>query len=95
MTPDYAPRPAPFQHAGDPADGDRLELVELLNRVLDKGVVVHGEVTLAVADIDLVQLDLTIILSAVETAARRAARPERGVEAPGADVRVLPPDGAR
>ena len=31
----------------------RIELSEVLNHILDKGVVLRGEVMLAVADIDL------------------------------------------
>jgi hypothetical protein len=50
---------------------ERLELSDLLSHVLDKGVVLKGEVMLAVADIDLVRLDLGLLLTAVETAIRR------------------------
>ena len=50
--------------------GERLELSEVLNHILDKGVVLRGEVMLAVADIDLVRLDLGLLLSAVEVALR-------------------------
>ena len=49
----------------------RLVLSDLLNRVLDRGLVITGSVTLAVADVDLVQLDLRLMLSAVETALHR------------------------
>jgi hypothetical protein len=48
-------------------DDDRLVLSELLNLVLDKGVVITGEVTISIADIDLVRLDLSLVLSSVET----------------------------
>jgi hypothetical protein len=48
----------------------RVELSEVLNHILDKGVVLKGEVMLAVADIDLIKLDLGLLLSAVETAMR-------------------------
>ena len=48
-----------------------LELSELLSHVLDKGVVLKGEVMLAVADIDLIRLDLGLLLTAVETALSR------------------------
>jgi hypothetical protein len=51
----------------EPADEQRLVLGDLLNRVLDKGLLVRGNVILSVADIDLVQLDLTLMLSAVQT----------------------------
>ena len=59
---------------------ERLELSELLSHVLDKGVVLKGEVMLAVADIDLVRLDLGLLLTAVETVLGRGgglAGPER------------------
>ena len=48
----------------------RVELAEVLTHVLNKGVVLRGEVMLAVADIDLVKLDLGLLLTAVETAMR-------------------------
>jgi gas vesicle protein GvpA/GvpJ/GvpM family len=47
-----------------------LVLSDLLNRVLDKGVVISGEVTIAVAGVDLVRLDLRLLLVAVERLAR-------------------------
>ena len=50
---------------------ERVELADLLSHVLDKGVVLKGEVMLAVADIDLVRLDIGLLLTAVETAMRR------------------------
>ena len=71
----------------------RIELAEVLNHILDKGVVLKGEVMLAVADIDLIQLDLGLLLTAVESATRRprvsgartlglaAPRPESRAEA--------------
>ena len=49
----------------------QLDLSEVLSHVLDKGVVLKGEVMLAVADIDLIRLDLGLLLTAVETALRR------------------------
>jgi gas vesicle structural protein len=50
---------------------EELELSDLLNRVLDKGVVISGTVTLAVANIDLVRLELNLLLSAFETELQR------------------------
>ena len=49
---------------------EELTLLELLDRVLDKGVVLSGEVTLSVADVDLVYLGLRVLLSSVEAAER-------------------------
>ena len=50
-----------------------ISLCEMLDRVLNKGVVVYGEVIISVADIDLVYLSLQLVLSSVETA-RQASR---------------------
>lgn len=46
-------------------------LIDLLDRLLEAGVVIRGEVRLAAADIDLVDLDLAILLAAVDKARRR------------------------
>ena len=49
-------------------DAGRISLCEVLDRVLNKGVVVAGEATISVADIDLIYLGLRILLSSIETA---------------------------
>jgi hypothetical protein len=54
----------------DTLSGEQLQLADLLNTVLDKGVVLHGDITLAVADVDLVKLNLGLLLSALETVER-------------------------
>jgi hypothetical protein len=71
--------------ADDIFGGERIELAEALNHLLDKGVVLRGEVMLAVADIDLVRLDLGLLLSAVESAIVRSgsgSRPALGAARP-------------
>jgi hypothetical protein len=55
----------------DELETEELVLGDLLNHVLDKGVVIGGTVTISVADIDLVVLDLRLLLTSVETAVRR------------------------
>jgi gas vesicle structural protein len=45
---------------------ERLRLVELVDRVLDRGVVLKGDVMISVAGVDLVYLQLQVLLSAVE-----------------------------
>lgn len=54
-----------------PADGTGpgrdLALVELVNRVMDRGVVISGEVVVSVADIDLLYLNLNLLVAGVET----------------------------
>jgi hypothetical protein len=51
-------------------DTEQLVLGDLLNHVLDKGVVITGSVTISIADIDLLIVDLRLLLSSVETSLR-------------------------
>lgn len=44
-----------------------VTLLEILDRVLNKGVVISGDVVISVADIDLIYLGLKVLLSSVET----------------------------
>ena len=66
-----------------------LILSDLVNRVLDKGVVISGHVTISIADIDLLELDLRLLLTSIETARRH------NIHLPDllgdADTPVLPP----
>ena len=45
-----------------------LSLLETLDHVLNRGLVIAGEITISVADIDLIYLGLNVIVSSVETA---------------------------
>lgn len=47
-----------------------ISLCEVLDRVLNKGAVIAGDVTISVAGVDLVYLGLQLILSSVETGRR-------------------------
>ena len=51
---------------------DRVRLVELVDRVLDRGVVLRGDVMISVAGVDLVYLELRLLLSGMEALSRRA-----------------------
>jgi len=53
------------------AHGRRVTLLDLIDRLLADGVVVEGQLMLAVADIDLVQLDLGVLLAAIAEAPAR------------------------
>jgi gas vesicle protein GvpA/GvpJ/GvpM family len=44
---------------------ERIALVDLLDRLLAGGVVVSGEITLSVADVDLVTISLRALLASV------------------------------
>ena len=52
----------------DSLEEQELSLLETLDHVLNRGLVIAGEITIAVADIDLIFLGLNVMLSSVETA---------------------------
>jgi hypothetical protein len=44
-----------------------ITILELLDRVLNKGVILTGDIVISVADIDLVYVGVKLMLSSVET----------------------------
>jgi len=46
---------------------DELALVDLLDRLLAGGVVLTGEITISLADVDLVHVSLRALISSVST----------------------------
>ena len=56
-----------------PAAQHEVTLLELVDRVLNKGVVVSGDITLSVADVDLVYVGLRVLLASVGTIERLEA----------------------
>ena len=44
-----------------------ITILDILDRVLTKGVVITGDIVISVADIDLIYLGLKVLLSSVET----------------------------
>ena len=50
-----------------PAAQHEVTLLELVDRVLNKGVVLRGDITLSVADVDLVYVGLNLLLASVAT----------------------------
>ena len=64
---------SPFEQVVLQSDFDELEtselsLLETLDHVLNRGLVIAGEITISVADIDLIFLGLNVLVSSVETA---------------------------
>ena len=55
-----------------------VTLLEILDRVLDKGVVVSGDILISVADVDLIYLGLKVLVSSVETMERLRGAPMSG-----------------
>ncbi len=64
----------------DPAlRAERVALVDLLDRVLAGGVVIAGDVTLSIAEVDLVTVSLRALVTSVSALAGPQAVPvERG-----------------
>jgi hypothetical protein len=59
-----------------------VALVDLVDRLLGGGVVIAGEITLAVADVDLVHVSLRALVSSVATAQRQGVLPADGGDGP-------------
>ena len=60
---------------GSGAD-DEVSLLEILDHVLNAGVVIHGSLVISLGGVDLVYLGLNVILTSVETALRHLNPPE-------------------
>ena len=58
---------------------DETSLLDILDHVLNAGVVIHGSIILSLAGVDLVYLGLNVVLTSVETALRNLG--------PGASLR--------
>jgi len=50
------------------SNNNELYLSDLLDRLLDTGVVLRGHITISVADIELIYLDISVVLASVERA---------------------------
>jgi hypothetical protein len=68
-------------------ESEQLVLSDLINRVLDKGVVISAQIMISIADIDLIQLDLKLLISSVTTLERRV---QRGAKFGHVPVRTRP-----
>ncbi len=49
---------------------DEVSLLDILDHVLNAGVVIHGSVIISLAGVDLIYLGLNVVLTSVETALR-------------------------
>ena len=55
---------------------EQVTLIELVDRVLNKGVVLSGDITLSVAGVDLVYVGLRLLLTSVASLEERAVGEE-------------------
>jgi hypothetical protein len=49
---------------------DEASLLDILDHVLNAGVVIHGSLVISLAGVDLVYVGLNVVLTSVETALR-------------------------
>lgn len=54
-------------------ENQRISLCETLDRVLNTGVVIEGDITISVANVDLIYIGLKALLTSVETARKAQA----------------------
>jgi gas vesicle structural protein len=64
---------SPMQNDFEPvalagASDEDVSLLDILDHVLNAGVVIHGSLVLSIAGVDLVYLGLNVVLTSVETA---------------------------
>jgi hypothetical protein len=55
----------------EPARARQVTLLDMLDRLLAGGVVIHGDITLAAADVDLVEIRLGVLVASVQTMMER------------------------
>lgn len=75
----------------DQTEEEALVLSDLLSHVLDKGVVITGDVIISVAGIDLIAVSLSVMISALETLERRSVGISGRLPHVLGDLSVLPP----
>lgn len=48
----------------------QLTLIDLIDRILDKGVVINGDITVSIVGVDLLSLKINLVIASLETAKR-------------------------
>lgn len=51
-----------------PFENKEMTLLDLLDGIIETGVVVRGEIVISVANIDLIIIDLRLLISSIESA---------------------------
>ncbi|MGI9103623.1 MAG: gas vesicle protein [Terriglobales bacterium] len=64
---------------------DEVSLLDILDHVLNAGVVLHGSIVISLAGVDLVYVGLNAVLTSVETALRHINAPKPGGSLPADD----------
>jgi len=72
------PMPSNFEPITLTEAGDgEVSLLEIIDHVLNAGVVIHGSLVISLAGVDLVYLGLNVVLTSVETALRNIHAEEK------------------
>lgn len=75
----------------EPGDDEGLVLSDLLSHVLDKGVVITGDVIISIAGIDLIAVSLSVLITALETLERKSVGASGRLPHALGNLSVLPP----
>jgi len=67
-----------------------IVLIDLIDRILYKGVILTGDVTISVANVDLVFLGLKVLLTSVDKMEEMRARAAQGMLG-----HIIPADGGK
>jgi hypothetical protein len=51
-----------------------LSLIDLLDRILDKGIVITGDITVTIGRVELLSLKINLVIASLETAKRYGIR---------------------
>jgi gas vesicle structural protein len=71
---DVTRRDADADAIDDPVyEAEQLVLSDVINRVLDKGVVISSHIIISIAQIDLIAIDLKLLITSVATLAQKQA----------------------
>ena len=52
----------------DSSDDDQVALIDVLDHILNQGVILRGNLVISLAGVDLVYVGLDVILTSIETA---------------------------
>jgi hypothetical protein len=65
-----------------PDQEEDLSLLEMLDHLLDRGVVIAGEAVISIGDVDLLYLGLNVVLANVDAVMRVSSGKTRGSSGP-------------
>lgn len=85
----------PLLARGEEEETGKASVVEILDRLLRKGVVVKGDIIISVADVDLISLNLGLLLASIDKAREFYAGSEVRTAQLAAEVQKLRAENVR